>query len=176
MTTGLVWDERFFWYDFGDYRSLLGGHPWLQPGSFAETSESKRRILNLLHASGLMDALTTLAPVAVDEQELCCFHTEDYVRRVQSLSASGGGTVSRGAPVPAGGCELAALAAGGTRTARISSPARAEARRWLTGQIPHVRAVSPGISQSGRPSQNRSKPRNSTTWNCASVTCPSSSN
>ncbi len=34
MTTGLVWDERFFWYDFGDYRSLLGGHPWLQPGSF----------------------------------------------------------------------------------------------------------------------------------------------
>ena len=117
MTTGLVWDERFFWYDFGDYRSLLGGHPWLQPGSFAETAESKRRILNLLHASGLMDALTTLASVAVDEQEHCCFHTEDYVRRVQSLSASGGGTVSRGAPVPAGGYELAALAAGGTRTA-----------------------------------------------------------
>ncbi len=61
MTTGLVWDERFFWYDFGDYRSLLGGHPWLQPGSFAETAESKRRILNLLHASGMMDALAMLS-------------------------------------------------------------------------------------------------------------------
>ena len=31
MTTALLWDERFFWYDFGDYRSLMG-HPLLQPG------------------------------------------------------------------------------------------------------------------------------------------------
>ena len=50
------------------------------------------------------------------------------------------------------------LAAGGMVTARILSPALAEASRWLTGQIPQTRAVIPGISQRGRPSQNFSKP------------------
>ena len=55
------------------------------------------------------------------------------------------------------------------RTARIASPALAEASRWLTGQMPQMRAVSAGISENGRPSQNFSKPRNSVTWKCASL-------
>ena len=54
----------------------------------------------------------------------------------------------------------------------MRSPALAEASRWLTGQMPQIRAVMPAISQSGRPSQNFSKPRNSVTWNRASVTWP----
>ena len=54
-------------------------------------------------------------------------------------------------------------------TARIWSPALAEASRWLTGQMPQTRAVIPAISQSGRPTQNFSKPRNSATWNRASA-------
>ena len=41
-----------------------------------------------------------------------------------------------------------------------ASPALAEASRWLTGQMPQMRAMSDGISQNGRPSQNFSKPRN----------------
>ena len=65
-------------------------------------------------------------------------------------------------------------AAGGGVTDMIWSPALAEAMRWLTGQMPQTRAVIPGISQSGRPTQNRSKPRNSATWKRASETCPSS--
>ncbi|MDY0067969.1 MAG: class II histone deacetylase [Steroidobacteraceae bacterium] len=117
MTTALIWDERYFWYEFGDYRSLMGDHPWLQPGSYAETPDSKRRILNLLHASGLLDHMTALQPVAVTESELCCFHDAAYVRRVRELSANGGGVASRGAPVPAGGYEIAALAVGGVKTA-----------------------------------------------------------
>ncbi len=56
----------------------------------------------------------------------------------------------------------------------IWSPVFAEAIRWLIGQIPQTRAVMPAISQRGRPTQNRSKPRNSATWNRASVTLPSS--
>ncbi len=41
--------------------------------------------------------------------------------------------------------------------------------------MPQMREVIPGISAYGRPSQNFSKPRNSTTWNSASDTLPSSS-
>lgn len=60
MTTALVTDARYLWYEFGDDHSLMGGHPFLQPGSFAETAGSERRILNLLHASGIIDSLTVL--------------------------------------------------------------------------------------------------------------------
>lgn len=125
MSTGLVWDERFFWFDFGDYRSLLGGNPHVQPGTFAETPETKRRILNLLATSGLLSRMRELSASAVSMQELCCFHDEAYVEAVRALSAGGGGILGPWAPVPAGGYEIAALAVGGTRRA-IDAVLRAE--------------------------------------------------
>ena len=117
MTTGLVWDERYFWYDFGDSRSLFGGHRYIQPGVHMETPESKRRILNLLAASGLLAQMQELRPDPVSAQELCSVHDEVYVEAVRALSAGAGGTLGPGAPVPAGGYEIAALAVGGTRRA-----------------------------------------------------------
>jgi hypothetical protein len=45
-------------------------------------------------------------------------------------------------------------------TAMMSSTALADATRWLTGQIPQMRAMSAGISWTGRPWVIRSKPRN----------------
>src|SRR3989304_6279816 len=57
----------------------------------------------------------------------------------------------------------------------MSSPAFAEAIKWLAGQMPQMREVRPGISHTSRPSQNFSKPRNSFTWNLASATRPFSS-
>ena len=64
---------------------------------------------------------------------------------------------------------------GGGSTARISSHAFDEAIRWLTGQMPQMRAMIEGISWIGRPWTIRSKPRNWVTWNWASVTSPASS-
>ncbi len=63
-------------------------------------------------------------------------------------------------------------AARGMRTASSASQALAEAIRWLTGQMPQMRAMSDGISENGRPSQNFSKPRNWVTWKRASSTRP----
>ena len=64
---------------------------------------------------------------------------------------------------------------GGGSTARMSSTALAEATRWLTGQMPQMRAMMAGISWTGRPWTMRSKPRNCVTWKWASVTSPRSS-
>ncbi len=125
MTTGLVWDERYFWYDFGDSRSLFGAHPHIQPGSHIETPESKRRILNLLAASGLLAQMRELRPSPVGAGDLCLVHDEAYVESVRALGASGGGSLGPGVPVPAGGYELATLAVGGTRRA-IDAVLRAE--------------------------------------------------
>ena len=57
-------------------------------------------------------------------------------------------------------------------TASSLSPVLAAASRWLTGQMPQIRAVMAAISGKGLPSQKRSKPRNSTTWNRAVSTAP----
>ena len=46
-------------------------------------------------------------------------------------------------------------------TPKIWSAALAEAKWWLTGQIPQMRGVISGISKTMRPSQNFSNPRNS---------------
>src|SRR5215217_7839035 len=59
--------------------------------------------------------------------------------------------------------------------ARISSQALAEAIRWLTGQMPQMRAMIDGSSCTGRPWTMRSKPRNWVTWKWASATRPRSS-
>ena len=72
-------------------------------------------------------------------------------------------------------CAAAGWPFSGMRTARMASQALAEASRWLTGQMPQMRAISEGISEKGRPSQNFSKPRNWVTWKWASSTRPSSS-
>ena len=63
----------------------------------------------------------------------------------------------------------------GIGTPSTASHAFTLASRWLTGQIPQMRAVICGISAKKRPSQNFSNPRNSTTLNCVSVTLPASS-
>lgn len=53
MKTGLVWDERYMWYDFGSYARLFSNSPYVQPGTVVESPESKRRIMNLLAATSM---------------------------------------------------------------------------------------------------------------------------
>lgn len=115
--TALIWDERYMWFDFGSFGNVYGGYAYLEPGTTAETSESKRRIINLLSTSGLLDKLQLTKPVAASREQLALVHSEAYVDRVIALSAAGGGHAGRGAPLPAGGYPIAALAAGGVRTA-----------------------------------------------------------
>lgn len=117
MTTGLVWDERYMWYDFGAYGQVFGHHPYIQPGTVAESPESKRRILNLLTVSGLLKALHPIKPHALSREALLRVHSAAYVDRVIALSADQGGQGGPGLPIPKGGYEIAALAAGGTQAA-----------------------------------------------------------
>lgn len=118
MATGIVWDERYMWYDFGSFAGAFSGSAsYVQPGTPVENPESKRRILGLLEASGLLKQLTMISPQPISTEELALVHDPDYIRRVQETSAQQGGYAGPGAPLPAGGYEIAALAAGGTKAA-----------------------------------------------------------
>jgi acetoin utilization deacetylase AcuC-like enzyme len=114
MTTGLVHDERFFWVELGAYLPL---GPLTQPFPAMDSPDGKRRILNLLRASGIFDQLTSLKPRMATEDELALVHTRDYIARVKELSEGYGGPVGDYTAICAGAYDICRLAAGGCITA-----------------------------------------------------------
>lgn len=109
MITGLVWDERYAWHDAG----RASQSPWAEPYPALDRPESKRRLRSLLEVSGLARQLVPIDPRTATEAELLRFHTADYVRRVRTLSESGGGDAGESAWFGPNGFEVASLAAGG---------------------------------------------------------------
>jgi hypothetical protein len=69
VTTGLVWHERMMWHDTGSGAGELPSGGWLEPGLHVENPATKRRLKNLLDATGLIDRLVPLPPRAVTVAE-----------------------------------------------------------------------------------------------------------
>jgi acetoin utilization deacetylase AcuC-like enzyme len=115
--TGLVWHEQMMWHDTGSGASELPSGGWLEPGEHSESPATKRRLKNLLDATGLTDRLVVLSPRAATVEDLCRVHTQQYVERIHALSAGRGGDAGSEAPFGNGSFEIASLAAGGTATA-----------------------------------------------------------
>lgn len=112
--TGLVWHERYMWHDTGSGTSELASGGWLEPHVHVESPDTKRRLKNLLDASGLTEQLIVLPPRPATVEELCRVHGLAYVERIRELSAGRGGDAGSEAPFGNGSFEIAALAAGGT--------------------------------------------------------------
>jgi len=111
--TGLIWHEQFMWHDHHGYAGVMPPGGFIQPAQHFDHPETKRRIKNLLDASGLTEKLhVVLAPVASREQ-LALVHTEHHIANVEALSAGTGGDTGMFAPVGPGGFEIAARSAGG---------------------------------------------------------------
>jgi acetoin utilization deacetylase AcuC-like enzyme len=126
-STGWVTHERYLWHD-----ATLPWGPWTQPGASLETPEGKRRLANLIAASGLLDSLVPLAPRPLDRRDLLRFHTPAYVDRVAAMSAGEGGEAGDFAHVGPGSYEIALLAAGGAYEA---------VRAVVTGQVDNAYAL-----------------------------------
>jgi len=107
--TGLVWDERFAWFDAG--RSSAGG-AFVRPLDAADTPASKGRLRELIVSSGLLERLAPLSAVPATEEDLLRCHSPAYVERVRALDREGG-SVGPEAYLGPGGYEIARLAAGG---------------------------------------------------------------
>lgn len=102
------------WHDTGSGTSELPSGGWLEPHVHAESPDTKRRLKNLLDASGLTEQLVALPPRAATVDELCRVHDLAYVELIRELSAGRGGDAGSEAPFGNGSYEIAALAAGGT--------------------------------------------------------------
>jgi acetoin utilization deacetylase AcuC-like enzyme len=116
--TGFVCHELYFWHDPGS--SAASRRPdgaVLQADEPADRPEAKRRLLGLLEASGYIDQLHRLTALPATDEQLCRFHTRQYLDRLRATDAAGGGQVGPAGWVGPGSAAIAVLAVGGALVA-----------------------------------------------------------
>ncbi|MBW4717923.1 class II histone deacetylase [Saccharothrix obliqua] len=115
MSTGYVYHELYGWHDTGTHAGLLPADPrrGLQPFRHYENAEAKRRVHELVVATGLVDRLTRLAPRPATDDEILLVHTPGHLARLTEADATGGDAGDGGSPFGPGALGIARLAAGG---------------------------------------------------------------
>jgi acetoin utilization deacetylase AcuC-like enzyme len=113
VSTGWVWHERYAWHDARGLIDTMPRAALFEPEPSLESGNTKRRLRNLVDASGLLAQLTEIPARAASDDELCLLHERDYVARLRSESAAGGGDAGGFTPFGRWSYEIAALAAGG---------------------------------------------------------------
>ncbi|MEL7042540.1 MAG: class II histone deacetylase [Pseudomonadota bacterium] len=108
-------DERTFWHSTGVQALNIPIGGWVEPptGSFgADTPGAKRRILNLIRASGLDQYIDIRSAPAAMRGDLLKIHPPKYLNEFERLSREAGGELGVYAPFSKGGFEIATLSAG----------------------------------------------------------------
>jgi len=111
--TGWVWHERYAWHDA---RGLMDSAPpeaLFEPEPSLESGTTKRRMRNLVDASGLLAHLVGLAPRPVGDDVLAWVHDRAYIDDMRARSAADGGDAGAWTPFGRGTFDVAALAVGG---------------------------------------------------------------
>jgi acetoin utilization deacetylase AcuC-like enzyme len=111
--TGFVWHETFMWHMQGKYSGLLPAVFPMQPGEHVEGPEAKRRIKNLLDATGLIDRLVAILPRPAADAEILRAHGGAYVTQLQKDNERAEASAGFDAPFSRGSFDIARLAAGG---------------------------------------------------------------
>lgn len=111
--TGLVWHELYMWHDTGNYAGLMPPSTTVQPNIHYESPEPKRRIKNLLDATGLSEQLTLLKPQEASHEQLAAVHTESYLQAVDAHLLSQQQMIDGCTVVGNSSPDIAKLAAGG---------------------------------------------------------------
>lgn len=115
VETHFYTDEKTFWHSTGVQALFMPVGGWIEPpsGSYgADTPGSKRRIVNLVNASGLNEKLLIKSAPMATRDELLKVHPAVYIDEFKRLSDSGGGELGMFAPFSQGGFEIATLSAG----------------------------------------------------------------
>lgn len=94
--TGWIVHETFFWHDTGTGVGPLPAGGWLEPMDHIESPAPKRRIANLVAASGLGERLVTVAPRPATRAELEAVHTVRHIEDIEAQAATGRGDAGDG--------------------------------------------------------------------------------
>ncbi len=115
MATGFFWDEKTFWHGAGNYALTVPVGGLVEPVSgngFPDTPDTKRRLKNLLHVTGLADELSLRQAPPAELEDLVRVHASNYLGAFKNLSDKGGGELGPRAPFGWGGYEIATMSTG----------------------------------------------------------------
>jgi acetoin utilization deacetylase AcuC-like enzyme len=115
MTTAFYHDERCLWHTTGEHALILPVGGYVQPpagAGHAESPETKRRLHNLIHVSGLAKHLSLRDAEPASEADLLRIHTPDYLTKFKTLSDGTGGNAGHYSPFGHGSYDIAKLSAG----------------------------------------------------------------
>lgn len=112
LKTGLVWNERYMWHDTGNAAGIMPAGFGVEPYQHAENPDTKRRLKNLLDASGLTQQLVNIDDRPATDEEILSVHTPDYLSKLTALNETGG-DAGVFTPMGKGSLDIARLAAGG---------------------------------------------------------------
>jgi acetoin utilization deacetylase AcuC-like enzyme len=113
MATGFVWHERYAWHDARGLLDTFDRAALFEPEPSLETGTTKRRLRNLIDASGLLPSLVEITPRPAADDELARVHARGYVDRIRAASSGLGGDAGGSTPFGRWTYEIAALSAGG---------------------------------------------------------------
>jgi acetoin utilization deacetylase AcuC-like enzyme len=111
--TGWVWDERYAWHDARGLQDSAAPEALFEPEPSLESGVTKRRMRNLVDASGLLAHLVAVPPRRASDAELERVHDPGYIEGIRAASAAHGGDAGNWTPFGRGTFDIAALAAGG---------------------------------------------------------------
>lgn len=111
--TGFLWDERYMWHWQTNAYGQMSAGGWVEPYPPIEHPDAKRRVKNLMDACGLTRQLVPIDSRLGTEEELCYFHTPEYVAHIRQGSGELGGMAGPFTPFGTGTFDIAARAVGG---------------------------------------------------------------
>lgn len=114
-STGYYWHESCFWHGAGNYAFIVPVGGLVEPlaaGGLPESPNSKRRLNNLLQATGLWNELQVGTADPAVEEDLRRVHPAAYLAEFKRLSDGDGGELGERTPFGPGGFEIAARSAG----------------------------------------------------------------
>jgi len=114
LRTALLWDERTMWHEPSMARAL-NDYKFFEPYEHWENVATKRRLFNLVEASGLLRLLDRPEVRGAETADLERVHDPSYVDHIKSLNSTGGNAGDNATFGP-GGYDLA-LSAGASITA-----------------------------------------------------------
>jgi acetoin utilization deacetylase AcuC-like enzyme len=112
-TTGWVWHERYAWHDARGLMDSAAPESLFEPEPSLESAATKRRLRNLVDASGLLAHLVPIEPRPAGDDVLARVHDRAYIEDVRARSAADGGDAGSWTPYGRGTFDVAALAVGG---------------------------------------------------------------
>ena len=115
LKTGFYFDEKCMWHSGQLHAGVFPVGGWVQPpnaSGLAESPDTKRRLRNLLDASGLLAQLDQRTAKMATEEDLLRVHPQVYLTKFKNLSDAGGGDMGIQASFSQGGYEIAKQSAG----------------------------------------------------------------